>query len=146
MPEELNYNERKEWAKLIYSKQNKTAKDVALEVNIDESQVRLWEAKEAWESHRAYLLSSKANQLDLLHDQITKLNARLKSEETPNAKDMDLFIKYSTLAKALEEYPSVSDVIDVFEPFIQWLRKKDQSLTKKLIVHLDAFVRQRIAA
>ncbi len=146
MAEELNYNERKEWAKLLYTTCDKSAKEVALEVNIDESQVRLWEAKEQWQSHKRYLHSSKANRLELLHDQITKLHTKIKSEDTPNPKDMDLLIKYSTTANELEEPPSVSEIIDVFESFIQWLRKKDQPLTKKLIVQLDAFVTQKIAA
>jgi len=146
MTDELNYSERKEWAKLLYTTRDKSAKDVALEVNIDEAQVRHWETKEQWESHKKYLHSSKANRLELLHDQITKLHTKIKSEPTPNSKDMDLLVKYSTTANELEEPPCVSEIIDVFESFIQWLRKKDQPLTKKLIVQLDAFVTQKIAA
>ena len=143
---ELNCNERKEWAKLIFTTCNKSIEDVALEVDTEVAELRHWATTNQWPGYKDALLTAKDNQLEMLRDQVVKICEKLKGESQSNAKDTDLYLKYIAAIKTLEEEPSVSCIIEVFELFVQWLRRKDKALTKKFIPHLDAFVNHRIAA
>lgn len=146
MNDELSYSERKEWAKLLYTKQGKTIKDTALETGVVEAVVCQWILEGAWEGIRTSLLTSKANQLEHLYKQVDRLNTKLAVAEDATAKDTDLLFKYIRSIKDLEKEPGISEIIEIFEVFIQWLRRKDLELTKKLVVHFDAFVEQCLAA
>ncbi len=138
--------EKKEWAKLLYTRHDKTIPDIALEAGIEESVVRGWVQEGRWEGIRVSLLTSKANQLQHLYTQLDKLNARLNSDQEPNPKDADLLLKYVKSIKDLDSEPTVSEYIEIFEYFIVWLRRKNAALTLELISHFDEFVAQKIAA
>jgi hypothetical protein len=146
MNEGLNYDERKQWAKVLYTKENKTIRDIALEVNIDEAAVRNWVKENAWDGIKRSLLISKSTQLEHFYGQIDKLNARIAdSPDDINTKEVDQILKYTAAIKNLEADVSVCQVIEVAELFISWLRRKDIALTKAVTVKFDAFIKQTLA-
>lgn len=146
MNKELNYNERKEWARMIYTTQDQTNKDIALAVGVDEATIRCWVQESAWNDVKRSLLTTKAYQLNIYYKALEQLNDKLSSTEALNVKDLDLMVKYTAAIKNLETAIPVSNIIEVSELFLRWLRKKDLNLTKKLVVQFDAWIKEQLAA
>jgi len=146
MKEELTYYQKKEWARELYTKLDKPVKDIALTVGADEVIVRSWAQEEGWDGVKRSLLTSRATQLEHLYSALEYLNTKAKSENGASPKDVDLILKYTSSIKNLEPEITVSNIIEVFEPFILWMRRRNADLTRKLIVHFDAFVKQKLAA
>ncbi len=144
MNEELYDEHLKEWAKDIYTKEDLTAGDIALKIGSDEATVAKWAYDGGWYGIRRSLLTSKRSQLEYVYDALE--NLRKKNRDERAIKDADQFLRYSGTIKNLETQTSVSEIIEVFELFILWMRRRDMKLTKKLITHLDAFVQMRINA
>ena len=140
MNKDLAYNERKEWAKMLYTREDKTIKDITLTVGIEEADVRLWVVEGAWDGIKRSLMISKETQLAHLYNILEKLNSKSADEVT--IKDVDHILKYTTIIKNLEVAPSRATVLEVSDLFIHWLRRKDIELTRTLIVHFDAFIKE----
>ncbi len=146
MNEELPYRLLQPHAKLLYTEHDKSIADIALQLEIDEAVVRQWVVTDGWDEIKTSLAISRKNQLAILYDQLYKISNKLKSQDEPNSKDADLYSKYAASIRNLEFEPNIANIIEVFEMFAQWLRKKDLALTKKLILHLDAYVKHKIVS
>jgi len=143
MNEGLKPNEYKGWAKLLYTKHEKTVKDVALETGVEESIVEKWVKEGNWVVMKRAVLTSKKLHLDLFYDQMEKLRNKILAGDENNAKDMELMGKYTMAIKNLEAETSITTIIEVSELFITWLRRRDQAEAKKLVVLFDEFVKYR---
>ncbi len=146
MSEELNFDERREWAKLLYTVHNYNHKDLALAVSVDEATVRCWIREGGWEGMKRSALISKSTQLGHLYSILHKLGEKTKNTDELNLKEADLVLKYTAAIENLEGDTTIADIIAVFDPFMRWLRRKDKQLAKRIVVHLDAFIKERLAA
>ena len=144
MNEELNYDERRDWAKTLYTRQDHDIRETALTVAVDEATVRMWVKEGEWDGIKTSLLISKTAQIKRYYDLLRDLDQ--KSGNEFNLKHADLSIKYTAAIENLSGGATVCDILDVFEPFIKWMRRKDLPFTKKLILHCDAFVKQQLTA
>ena len=140
------YNQRKEFARHLYMNEDMPIRDIAVLVNADEATIREWIKAGAWEGLKCSLLISKKNQLKQYYSELQKIDQALKEDKNPNPKNMDAHLKYTTYIKNLEVQLTPSEIIEVFDTFTRWLRRKDPALTQKLVVHLDAYVKQKMAA
>src|ERR1700742_4103175 len=101
MKDDLTYDERKEWARTLYTRNDKGIPDVSLTVGVDEATVRSWAQQGAWEGVRRSLLLSKSTQLECMYEALAQLNARMKENQEINPKDLDQMVKYTTAIKNL---------------------------------------------
>src|SRR3569833_2112733 len=111
MSKELNYDERKEWAKMLFVKHDYSSRDVALAVGTEEAIVRQWIKAHSWDQVKTSLLLSKTRQLEVLYGQLDKLTRELGEGEKLSAKDIDAYSKCICHINAIEPFPSVSDII-----------------------------------
>lgn len=146
MSKELTYDERKEWAKELYTELDHSCRDVALKVGMDEAIVRQWIKAHGWEGIKRSMLLSKTRQLEVLYAQLDMLTHGLGENEKLSAKDVDAYSRCIAHINALEPFPSISDFIEIFDLFLRWLRKTDLILAQEVVVYLDAFLEERIAA
>ncbi len=140
----MNQEDRKSWAKTLFTSSIKDAKEVALEVGVSETTVKGWIKDGAWDEVRRSGLVSKKQQAKMFMSQIEKLNNRLANEQDPNPKDVDLIVKYTNAVKNLEEEIALGTIIDVSEQFISWLRKRDNVMAKKLVILFDAYIKVKV--
>ena len=140
----MNQEDRKSWAKTLFTISHKDAKEVAMEVGVSENTVKGWIKDGAWDEVRSSGLVSKQQQAKMFMSQIEKLNNRLANEQDPNPKDVDLIVKYTNAVKNLEEEIALGTIIDVSEQFISWLRKRDNAMAKKLVVLFDAYIKVKV--
>ena len=141
---DLTQEERRRWAYFLYTEKDLSIKELALEVSTDEATVRLWMQEGAWEQVKRSRLTSKATQLDFLYTVLENLRSKDSKEASP--KDADLMLKYTAAIHNLEEATTVTEIIEVSELFIRWLRRRDMQLTKVVVKLFDTFIKERIAA
>ncbi len=141
----MNQEDRKSWAKTLFTISNKDPKDVALEVGVSETALKSWMKDGAWDEVRCSGLVSKKHQTKMFMSQIEKLNNRLAIENDPNPKDVDLIVKYTNAVKNLEEEVALGTIIDVSEQFIIWLRKRDNAMARKLVVLFDSYIKFKVS-
>jgi hypothetical protein len=146
MAEELTYIERREWARSEFMREDISNEDLGLKVGTDEATIRKWVREGAWEGMKHSMLTSKRFQLDFFYDALSKLKKKINDSDEINTKDADLVIKYTTAVRNLEIEAPLSQIIEVFELFIRWLRRRDLQLAKDFIVQLDAYVKEKEAA
>jgi hypothetical protein len=145
MSNELTYDERKAWAKDLYTRLDVSVEDIALTISVDEDEVCDWIKEEAWDGMKRSLLISKKVQLAHLYSLLGQINTKITCAEEIAVKDVDLFIKYTTAIRNLEADMPVSGIIEVAEGFVMWLRRRDVDLAKQVTVQLDLFIKERMA-
>ena len=79
MAEELKANQRKEWAKLMYLKENITQQEIADRVGVSRVTVNKW-AKE-WEGLKLNLLQTREERISSTLTQLDELDRSIASKE-----------------------------------------------------------------
>lgn len=145
MSEQLSAEERKEWARGLYTKENYSISDTARIVRVEETTIAQWKDEEGWEGIRCSLATSKNKQLKLMYETIAKLQERIGADvNTINSKDVDMMVKYTRAIKNLETKVAVSVMIEVFEDFVLWLRKKDSGLARVVAPRFSNYIQMHV--
>jgi len=145
MNNELTPNERRQWARTLYTTNGKTIKEVAATVSTDHATIRSWIQEGSWETVRQSLLISKDTQLDRLYQLVDTLNSRMAGGEA-NPKDMDLLLKYTAAIKNLDTDNSYYSIIETAELFLSWMLRRDAKITQLFTTHFDCFIRERMSS
>lgn len=142
MRREFSYDQRKEWAKTLYTKLDKGISEIAITVGADEVIVRSWIQEGRWNDVKRSLLISKEAQLERFYSAIERIYA--KSVEYPDGeltiKDIDLVTKYTAAIKNLESETGISYIVQVAALFTRWLLHRDAVLAREVTAHFDTFI------
>jgi transcriptional regulator with XRE-family HTH domain len=143
----MKLKEKKEWAKLLYLKENLTQKEIAIKVGVTEKTLSKWvnDKEEKWEQMKASIIITKEEELRRIYMQIKELNAHIFTREEgkrfANSKEADTLNKLSATARAMETEASLADVIEVFKRFLDWLREFDLIKAKEIADLQDSFIK-----
>jgi len=133
---------RKEIARILYTQNNRTIRETADDVMVDEATVRAWINEGSWDLVRRSLLISKDAQLSHLYDAVEQLNDRMQNGQSA-AKDMDQLLKYTTAIKNLDTDNSVYSLIECAELFIAWLYHRNRALSQTVTRQFEVFIKER---
>jgi len=138
-------SQKKDFAKLLYIKESLTQKEIAEKVGITEKTLSLWINKENWSQLKTSLVITKEEELRRIYIQINEINNSIETRENgqkfSSPKEADTISKLAAAARAMESDASLSDVIEVFKRFINWMRAIDLDKAKEIIVYQDAFIK-----
>ncbi len=144
MKGELSYDQKREWARSLYTKEDISVRDIALKVSADEVIVRSWVQEGRWPEVKRSLLTSKAMQLDYFYKALETVTGRTGAGQAfDNLKDVDLIVKYTAAIKNLESETGISSIVQVAEVFTTWLLRRDPELSRKVTTHFDVFIREQ---
>lgn len=145
MKEELSYDQKKAWAKTLYTKEDAAVPDIALMVGADEVIVSSWIEEGRWNDIKRSLLISKKVQLHILYDTLELLtnNLRKETDLAKMIKEVELIGKYTAAIKNLESETGVPYIVQVAEQFTSWLLRRDPELARQVSIHFDAFIREQ---
>ena len=132
MAEELKANQRKEWAKLMYLKENITQQEIADRVGVSRVTVNKW-VKE-W-------ISLTLTQLDELDRSIA---GKEEGKRYPSAAEADIRRKLTADLEALEQDASIRDIYNVSRGLLDWLRQQDLERAKELSDYFDAYIKEKM--
>jgi DNA-binding XRE family transcriptional regulator len=141
----MTRQEKKDWAKLLYLRENLTQKEIAQRVNATEKTISKWVNEDNWEQHKASIIITKEEELRRIYMQIKELNthifARVEGARFANSKEADTLNKLSGTARALETEVALADVIEVSKRLINYIRAFDIEKAQEIARLIDGYIK-----
>lgn len=145
---ELSIKQKKEWAKTLYVHQRLSQKETAEKVGVSTKSLNQWVNKEHWDTLRVSLVLTKEEQLRNIYAQLNELTGFIQTKEEgkryANSAEADTISKLSKAAKDLETETGISEIIETFKLFTNWLKGFDLPKAQELTRLQDDFIASRI--
>lgn len=144
----MTNQQKKEWAKLLYTKEHLPQVEIAERVGVTPQTINRWVKRENWELLQASLTVTREEQLGMLYRQIAEFNRNISNrpegERFANAKEADAINKLAAAIAKMERETGLGEIISAFQQFLDFLRKTDIELSKRFIPLMDAFVKSKL--
>ena len=146
MTEDLRPSQRKEFAKLIFLRENLTQQEIADRVGVTRATVNKW-AKE-WEGLRLNLLQTREERISSTLAQLDELDRSIAGKEEgrrfPTTAEADIRRKLTADLEALEQEASVRDIYNVSRGLLDFVRRIDLDRAKELSDYFDSYIKDRM--
>lgn len=142
MNNDLSADDRRDVARMLYTENDKTCKEIAAAVRTDEATVRQWIQEGEWDMVRRSLAASKREQLERLYELVEQLNRQIATEEEKNPKDIDMLLKYMTMISKLETESNLYRTIEMAEGFLTWLYRKSKKQAQAYVHYYNQFIKE----
>lgn len=144
----LTLKQKRDWALLLYTKENLSQKEIATKVGVSEVTISRWKDKYKWEELKVSITITKEEQLKNLYRQIAELNNAIASREKgsrfASSKEADSITKLANAIDKLESDIGLADIISTFRNFLSWLRKFDLPKAQELTPLFDSYIKTKI--
>ncbi len=144
----LNLEQKREWALLLFTKENLDQKEIAAKVGVSEVTISKWKQKYHWEELKVSITITKEEQLKNLYRQIAELNKSIASREEgkrfATSTEADSIAKLANAIDKMETDIGLSDIISTIKSFLSWLRKLDLPKAQELVPLFDSFIKTKI--
>ena len=141
----MTREQKKDFAKLLFLKESYSQKEIAQRAGVTEKTLSLWINKEDWARLKSSIVITKEEELRRIYAQINELNSHIEKKDVgarfANNKEADTLSKLAATARALETDASLSDVIEVFKRFLNWMRGVDLQKAQEIVQLQDAFIK-----
>lgn len=151
MAASLTNKQKKEWAKVLYLKENLTQTEIADKVGVSRVSLSRWVKEGNWEKMKVGLTLTKDEQIQNLYRQIAEINAAIAGRRPEDGgrfatpAEADTIGKLSASIKKLEGDIGIADFVSVGIRFIEWIRKTVDLDTAKQVTDLwDSFLKEQI--
>jgi transcriptional regulator with XRE-family HTH domain len=142
----MDNNQRKEWAYLLFVKEEMTQKEIAGKVGVSEQTISKWVTVGEWDTMRVNILQSKKEQLMRYYRMLDKMYKILDDENRVATKDeINIISKINRSIKELETNTSIRMFVDVFRQYFEWLRATDLPEAQRQIPYADTFIKTRLS-
>jgi len=145
----LSIAQKKEWAKLLFTKESLSQKEVASRVGVSEKTISKWvnDNEGAWLRLRQSIIVTKEEQLRRIYEQLDELNSVISLRGSgfryATPKEADTMSKLTASARNLETEASLSDIIEVSKRLLNWLRSFDLEKAKEFSSVIDSFIKDQ---
>lgn len=144
----LSRDQKRELAKELHLRTDKTQKEICDLVGCSSRSFVKWKKEGKWEDLKVSYTISKEQELRRIYIQIREINnaisQRDEGERYATTKEADILAKLAGAAKNLENQTSVSEVIDVFMGFNNFLSKNDFNKAREIIELEDAYIKYKL--
>lgn len=143
-------NLKKEHAKLLFTQEKLSQKEIAEKVGVSEQTITKWvnANNEEWRRLRQSLVVTKKEQLSRIYEQIDEITQSIQKKPVggryADTKEADTLVKLTTAAKNLETEASIAEIIEVSMRFLNWLRPIDLEKAKEASGLLDSFIKDQL--
>ncbi len=142
----MTNEQKKEWAKILFVKEKMTQKEIAAKVEVSEQTISKWKEKDNWDKLKQSLLTTRSEQVGFLYEQLADFNAMIAKREEGqrfvNSKEAQTLIMLTSAIEKLEKETSISDHINSFMKFNEFVRKiAPIADVQKITDYQDAFIR-----
>ena len=140
-------NLKKEHAKLLFTQEKLSQKEIAEKVNVSEQTITKWVNSNngEWKRLRQSLIVTKKEQLSRIYEQLDEITQEIRKRKEGkryvNSKEADILVKLTAAAKNLETEASVSVVIEVAMKFLDYIRPIDLEKAKEISGYFDSYIK-----
>ncbi|WP_294549535.1 helix-turn-helix domain-containing protein [uncultured Bacteroides sp.] len=146
---ELTNEQKKDWAKMLYTKETLTQAEIAERVGVSRVTVNNWINKGNWEQLKVSITITREEQLKNLYRQMAELNDAISKkpigQRFPSTAEADTISKLSNAIEKMETEVGLSYIISVFSGLLQWVRTYDPTQAKEITPLLDAYVKSKLS-
>ena len=143
----LTIAQKKEWAKLLYTKENLTQKEIAARVGVSAVTINKWVNKEKWEELKVSITITREEQLKNLYRQLGEMNKTITEREGsrfPTPAEADTITKLANAIDKLETETGLNEILSTFKEFLNWVRKFNLDEAQRLVPLFDDFVKTKL--
>jgi len=141
----LTSSQKKDWAKMLFLKENLTQKEIADRVGVSRVTMSKWCRDGKWEEQKAGITLTREEQISNLYRQVAEINrqilAKPEGERFASAAEADILAKLSAAIRKMESETGIADVISVITKFINYLRPLDLDKAKETAQLADGFIK-----
>lgn len=145
---ELTAQQKKDYARMLYLKDNLTQQEIAEKVGVSRQSVIRWMKAEKWEEMKVGVTLSREQQISNLHRQVMELNnvilSRPEGERYATAPEADTLSKLAAAIKKMETDVGIADLVSVGIRFIEWIRPIDLDKAKEVTILWDKFIKDQL--
>lgn len=144
----MNNAEKKDWAQHLYVKEHLSQKEIAARVNVRPATISSWVNKYDWDKLRQSILATKSTELANLYAQLAALNDNIRSRDEGKryamGNEADTLSKITSAIRSLETETSISEIVDVFMKFNEYVRRVNFAAITDLVDLQDSFIRSKL--
>lgn len=143
----MTNQQKKEWAKLLFIKENLTQKEIAEKVGISQQTMTRWVNSERWEELKVSVTITREEQLRNLYRQLAELNKEIANRDGnrfPTTAEADTITKLANSIEKLETETGLSEIQSTFREFLGWMRKFDLQEAQRLVTLFDEFIKTKL--
>lgn len=144
---QLTTKQKKEWAQLLFTKENLTQKEIADRVGVSRVTINRWSQDGKWEELKVSVTITREEQLKNLYRQLSQMNKAIAEREElryPSPGEADTINKLASAIEKMESEVGLSDVLSTFKAFLTWLRKFNIEEAQRLVPLFDDFVKTKL--
>ena len=145
---ELTREQKREWAGLLYMKENLTQQEIADKVGVSRRTMGNWIREEKWEERKAGITLTREIQIDSLYRQVAAINEAISRKPAdkrfPDIREADILAKLSTSIKKLETEVGIADLVSVAQRFVKFVRAIDFDKAREITTMFDAFIKSNL--
>jgi hypothetical protein len=150
MAKELSIDQKKDFAKLLYTTQRLTQAEIASRVGVNHITVNRWVVKEDWERLRKNLLVTKRERLAALYEQLSELTNEIASRQEGKRYaikgEADTIAKLTASIKNLETETSIGQAVDIGIAFLDYMRQTAPDKAVELSDMYDSFLKHLLSS
>ncbi len=138
----------RDYAKLLYTKDRITQKEIAARVGVSEVTISKWARADNWEGLKINLSVTREERMMSTMIQLTELDSAIANQAAgfryPNSKEADIRRKLVADLAALEIDCGIKDIVDVSVKFLEWLRRTDLNKAQEMSDYFDACIKEQL--
>lgn len=152
---ELSLEEKKEYAKFLYLKQNLTQKEIAKKSGLSENTITKLKNEGKWEDLKTTLIMTKEEELKRLYVMLQSTNGSIEKRDAidlkfglkngiPSSKEADIINKLTASIRQLQTETGIAEIIDVATEMVSFFKSFDFEKAKELTTLFDAFIQNKL--
>jgi uncharacterized protein YjcR len=145
---DLTMKQKREWASMLYLKENLTQQEIADKVGTSRVTINKWAKDEKWSERKAGFTITREEQIKNLYRQIAEINdvivAREKGKRFATSNEADTLSKLSSAIKKMETETGIAEIVSVGTRFVEFMRSIDLDKAKEFTHLFDLFIKQNL--
>ena len=145
---DLTIQQKKDWAKLLYTREQLQQKEISERVGVSSQTMCKWVKDGHWDDLKVSITITKEEQIKNLYRQLSEINQAITMRDpgkrfaTPA--ESDTINKLAGSIDKMESDIGLADIISTVRRFLDWLRKTDLKQAQGLTPLFDAFIKDMI--
>lgn len=135
--------EKKDFAKILFTKENLTQKEIASRIGISQNTISKWAAEDRWEAHKKSTMLTREEQIRTMLGELEMLNLEIASSAKKYASKEQAYVR-DTLVQNLQKLEtdvSATEVYNVARKMIGFFRSTDLDKAKELTDFFDVYLK-----
>ncbi|MDR1336520.1 MAG: putative DNA-binding transcriptional regulator [Tannerella sp.] len=137
--------QKKEWARLLYTRENLTQKEIAEKTGVSAVTVNKWVKEGSWDRLKQSMLVTREVQLNRMYMQLDEMTsvimAREEGSRFADSREAAAIRDLTAAIKKLETEASVGDIYEVARRLLDWLRPVNADRALLVANVIDEFIK-----